>query len=74
MYPKNVSGEYLSVEEAAKQLRVGVETIRRYIRAGTFDVAKVGRQYLIKPESVRAFLDKQFAERQAGKTAGEKGE
>ena len=50
----------ISVQEAAKRLQVGVETVRRYIRSGTFEVAKVGRQYLIKPETVQTFLDKQF--------------
>ncbi len=57
--------ELISVQEAAKRLQVGVETVRRYIRAGTFEVAKVGRQYLIKPETVQAFIDKQFADTQA---------
>jgi excisionase family DNA binding protein len=59
--------EYISVQEAAKQLRVGVETVRRYIRNGSFEVGKVGRQYLIKPETVRAFLEKQFADAQAAR-------
>jgi excisionase family DNA binding protein len=62
--------QYISVQEAAKQLRVGVETVRRYIRSGAFNAAKVGRQYLIKPETVRALIDKQFAARKPTPAAG----
>jgi excisionase family DNA binding protein len=54
--------ELISVQETAKRLKVGIETVRRYIRAGEFEVAKVGRQYLIKPSTVQAFINKQFAD------------
>jgi len=34
--------EYINIQEAANQLRVGVETVRQHIRSGIFKVAKVG--------------------------------
>ena len=56
----------LSVQEVATELRLSVETVRRYIRSGEFEVAKIGRQYLVKPESVKAFVAKQFKSRENG--------
>jgi excisionase family DNA binding protein len=62
--------KYLSVQEAATELRMSVENLRRYIRRGEFPVvAKVGRQYLIRPEAVQEFI-----ERAAVKPATAKGE
>jgi excisionase family DNA binding protein len=36
-----------TVEEAAEQLRVGTETIRRYTKSGKLKAKKIGRRWLI---------------------------
>ncbi len=65
----------LTVEGAAKELNVGVETMRRYIRRGLFSGAKVGRSYLLRESDIKKYLSDQFAEADAKrKSAQPKGE
>lgn len=47
----------LTVEESAELLRVGVETVQRYVREGKLPASKVGRRYLIPEEAVKALLE-----------------
>ena len=51
-----VESTLLTMEEAAKLLRVSVATIRRMIIAGDLDGHKVGRQWRIRRESLQKFL------------------
>ncbi|MCU1327490.1 MAG: Helix-turn-helix domain [Bryobacterales bacterium] len=55
----------ITVAEAAKELNVGIETMRRYIRSGLFTGAKIGRAYLIREADVKRFLADKFAEADA---------
>ncbi len=54
----------LTIEETATRLRVTPETIRRQLRAGRLEGAKVGAKWLIKPETVDQLL------RPTGKSTG----
>jgi excisionase family DNA binding protein len=47
--------QYLTLEEAANSLKVGVETLRRYIRAGKLKAAKVGRVWRVRSDEWEAF-------------------
>lgn len=47
---------YLTVPEAASQLRVGVSTLRGWIAQGVVEVAKPGRSYLIPQREVDRML------------------
>ena len=55
----------LTVAEAAKELNVGIETMRRYIRTGVFTGAKIGRAYLIRESDIKKFVHDRFAEADA---------
>ncbi len=46
----------LTIEETATRLRVTPETVRRHVRAGRLEGAKVGAKWLIKPETVEMLL------------------
>lgn len=46
----------LTIEEAATRLRVTQETVRRQLRTGRLEGAKVGAKWLIKPETVEQLL------------------
>lgn len=47
----------LTVKEAAAALKVSDQTIWRYLKSGQLEGRKVGRQYLITPESVEALRE-----------------
>jgi excisionase family DNA binding protein len=55
----------LTVAQAAKELNVGIETMRRYIRNGLFTGAKIGRSYLLRESDVNKFLNDRFADADA---------
>jgi len=48
--------DWMTVEEAAAYLKLSLETIRRYIRGGTLQATKLGRQYRIKREELDRLL------------------
>lgn len=52
----------LTVQEAARALRVSVQTIWRYIKAGTLAGRKVGGKYLIPEEALEALREPQKTE------------
>lgn len=47
--------QYLTLEEAAQSLKVGTETLRRYVRAGKLKAAKVGRVWRVRTDEWEAF-------------------
>ena len=51
-----------SIAEAAQLLGVSQSTVRREIKAGRLEVARVGRRVLVKAESIqtRLFIDNPF--------------
>lgn len=52
------SDKFLTVEDAAKELKVDTQTIRKWIRDGELPAISVGRQYRIKREDFDAFIEK----------------
>ncbi len=61
----------LTVEEAAKKLRLHLDTARRFVREGKLPATKIGRRYLIPASAIQEFIAKGFV---SSKPAGEKGE
>jgi excisionase family DNA binding protein len=55
--------ELLTVAEAAKYLRVSIDTIRRWCRSGELPCKNLGDRagYRIKREDILAFLDRRPA-------------
>ena len=50
--------DLLSVPEAAKQMSLNPETIRRHIRVGTLEAHKIGQQWFLTKEETTNFLSK----------------
>lgn len=48
--------DLLSVPQAAKQMSLNPETVRRHIRGGTLPAVKIGQQWFITKEDRDAFL------------------
>ena len=48
--------ELLTVEDAAKKVKVHPETIRGWIRSGELPAVDIGGKYRIYPEDLDAFL------------------
>jgi len=46
----------LTIKETATRLRVTTETVRRHVRAGRLEGAKVGQKWLINPQTVEQLL------------------
>lgn len=46
----------LTAEEVAEQLRVNVNTVRRYIRSGRLPAIRLGKGYRVRAEDLEAFL------------------
>ena len=46
----------LSVPEAARQMDLNPETIRRHIRVGTLDALKIGQQWFLTKDATDTFL------------------
>jgi excisionase family DNA binding protein len=50
--------QLLTVPEAARVLRIGEETMRKYLRAGKVQAARrVGRRWLIPDSALAALVD-----------------
>lgn len=47
--------EFVSVNEAAEELRVQPRTVRDYIRSGRLRAARIGKQYRIRVEDLQLF-------------------
>ena len=48
--------DLLSVPDAAKQMSLNPETVRRHIRGGTLPALKIGQQWFLTKEVRDAFL------------------
>ena len=53
-------GEFLTVAEVAKQLRVSNMTVYRLIKAGEMRAVRVGRGYRLKEDDVRQYLQQRY--------------
>lgn len=49
--------DYLNLKQIAKQLKVSVITIRRYIKSGKLNAKKIGRDYRISDSDLNNFLN-----------------
>jgi excisionase family DNA binding protein len=52
----NTNTEWLTVEEVAKELKVHIERVRRWIRDGELIATDLGRDYRINREDLQTFL------------------
>jgi len=48
--------DWITLEEAAGKLHVGLDTMRRWVRLGYFPRTKVGKRYLIPLKALDDFL------------------
>jgi excisionase family DNA binding protein len=53
-------GEFLTVAEVAKQLRVSNMTVYRLIKAGEMRALRIGRGYRLKEDDVRRYLQQRY--------------
>jgi excisionase family DNA binding protein len=53
-------GEFLTVAEVAKQLRVSNMTVYRLIKAGELRALRIGRGYRLKEDDVRRYLQQRY--------------
>ncbi|MGH2698580.1 MAG: helix-turn-helix domain-containing protein [Actinomycetota bacterium] len=60
--PKSSSsmGQFLTVAEVAKQLRVSNMTVYRLIKAGEMRAVRVGRGYRLQEDDVRSYLQQRY--------------
>ena len=49
--------EYLTVPEAAKLMRVTPGTVRRLVRKGQIECARVGNRMIFSKKKIKAYLD-----------------
>ncbi len=47
----------LDVATAARELKIGQSTLRRWIREGKLAVVRLGRRVLIRPETLDEFIN-----------------
>ncbi len=52
-----MNGDFLTLEDIAKQTHVTTETVRVWIREKQLIAYKVGRSYLVKKEDFEKFLE-----------------
>jgi excisionase family DNA binding protein len=57
-----MSEEWLTLEEIAEELRVSVETVRRWIRKKQLKALSIGRGYRIKRKDYEDFLRRRTIE------------
>lgn len=48
---------FYSVDEAKEMLKISDTTLYKYIRAGKIPAVRLGRQYRISEETIRAFAE-----------------
>lgn len=48
--------DWLTLEDAAQKLHIGLDTMRRWVRLGHFPRTKVGKRYLIPAKAIDDFL------------------
>lgn len=53
-------GQFLTVAEVAKQLRVSNMTVYRLIKAGQMRAVRVGRGYRLREDDVRKYLQQRY--------------
>jgi len=46
-----------TTDQAAEVLQINVQTLRKYIREGKLQASKLGSDYRITGEDIKAFLD-----------------
>jgi excisionase family DNA binding protein len=59
----NERTQWLTVEQAAEELQVSIETVRRWIRAGEMPALAMGSRrggYRLKPEDVDRFIEERY--------------
>lgn len=47
---------YLTVADVAKQLQISEDTVRRWIKSGKLPALKIGKEWRVDPEELKAFL------------------
>lgn len=51
--------KYYTLLEAKDLIKTGIQTLRRYIKAGRIKAYKLGRQYLIAENDLKEFIETQ---------------
>jgi excisionase family DNA binding protein len=70
--------DWITLDDAAVKLHVGVDTMRRWVRLGHFPRTKVGKRYLIPIKAIDDFLQSRLeygvrpVKPRKGKPAGKK--
>lgn len=49
--------DFYNLQEIAELLNMNLQTIRKYVRAGELKASKIGKQYIITKENLKAFID-----------------
>lgn len=52
--------ELLTAEDVARILRLNITTVREMLQAGKIEGFKIGRQWKVKQESLRRYIDEQL--------------
>ena len=58
--PSSVMGNFFTVAEVARQLRVSNMTVYRLINSGQLGAIRVGRSYRLREEDVRRYLQQRY--------------
>lgn len=58
--------QFMTTVEAAKRLYTTAYTIRKYVRQGKLQAARIGKQYLIPEEEFSAFLKRMIYKTSVG--------
>ena len=53
-------GQFLTVAEVARELRVSNMTVYRLIKAGQMRAVRVGRGYRLREDDVRKYLEQRY--------------
>lgn len=51
-----MADDWLTIEEAARYLKLSIETVRRYVRTGKLKATRLERQYRINREELDRLL------------------
>lgn len=58
--PSSVMGNFFTVTEVARQLRVSNMTVYRLINSGQLGAIRVGRSYRLREDDVRRYLEQRY--------------